>query len=461
MSRLGLSPGVSFWKRPNSIGFDVDDIGGVRSLRMDNFVDFLLNDVRVAPQDVEKLQIHPIAPYCFVGLPTEEKMKEVWDRIKDGVRWTGKGFVLPFLCGDTYTEVKVKGCCYGLSEQDLVSIMEYYGEVISCKEFRTRTKGVGGQEGGRTGDFLLKMKLQLPVPRLLPTARDGELWAAFYEGQEDVCWKCFESGHQSRACPNPDQGPRAFSRDQKEERRIQLAALNAAAEEERRVQLAALDTADDPEAVLPDAITAEQDGGGVDVVEGAKGHPQGDTQEDEQESQSEPALPLGQGAAEQSLLLELSATPSNVPGLVVQAATQESFGHSADSAIVRAADDMSAMEKITGPMNSADEDMFNVSGEFVTSTADKRNRSGSTDEQLPKGKEPRVLQPAGLGDKHDATRGSSGNLNAVARSTSPRGTKPNLVARTSVETRKKNLENLSALERKKLVKQSTRGGKKT
>ena len=63
-------------------------------------------------------------------------MKEVWDRIKDGVRWTGKGFVLPFLCGDTYTEVKVKGCCYGLSEQDLVSIMDYYGEVISCKEFQ-------------------------------------------------------------------------------------------------------------------------------------------------------------------------------------------------------------------------------------------------------------------------------------------------------------------------------------
>ena len=443
MSRLGLSPGVSFWKRPNSIGFDVDDIGGVRSLRMDNFVDFLLNDVRVAPQDVEKLQIHPIAPYCFVGLPTEEKMKEVWDRIKDGVRWTGKGFVLPFLCGDTYTEVKVKGCCYGLSEQDLVSIMDYYGEVISCKEFRTRTKGVGGQEGGRTGDFLLKMKLRLSIPRLLPTAKDGELWAAYYEGQEDVCWKCFESGHQSRACPNPNQGPRAFARDQKEERSLQMAVVDPAADSGGDMED---EQAEEGTAGLPDQDADELDGdeGGDDEdgAEGAQGQPQGD-------------------AREESLNLHFTSTPAGVvPDIHIQESTPISFN---ELALRQHAEDLSAMEKFDS------QDMFSGMEESLqdkdTATTDKRDRTASDSDMSNKAKEPRLLQSAPIGERRDSQRGSSGNLNVVSRGQSPiasraTGSKPNLVARTSVDERRRNIESLTAIERRQQVKQKkVKGGK--
>lgn len=416
----------------------MDDIGGVRSLRIESFVDFLLNDVRIAPQDIEKLQVHPIAPFCFVGLPTEEKMQEVWDRIKDGVRWTGKGFVLPFLCGDTYTEVKVKGCCYGLSEQDLATIMGFYGEVISCKEFRTRIKGVGGPEGGRTGDFLLKMKLRLPIPRLLPTAKDGELWAAYYEGQEDVCWKCFESGHQSRACPNPNQGPKAFARDQKEERSLQMAVVDPAAGGDMEDE-----QAEEGAAGLPDQDADEpvgdEDGDVEEGAEGAQGQPQG----------------------EESLNLHLTSTPAGVvPDIRIQESTPISFN---ELALRQHAEDLSAMEKIDS------QDMFSGMEESVqdkdTATTDKRDRTASDSDLSSKAKEPRLLQSAPIGERRDSQRGSSGNLNVISRGRSPTasratGLKPNLVARTSVEERRRNIESLTAIERRQQVKQKkVKGGK--
>ena len=52
---------------------------------MEEFVKFLRDDCK-------------ISPYCFVGLPSEEKLDEIWGRVKEGVTWTGKGDVSPFLC---------------------------------------------------------------------------------------------------------------------------------------------------------------------------------------------------------------------------------------------------------------------------------------------------------------------------------------------------------------------------
>lgn len=203
MSRLGLYPGLSFFKRKLSIGFDVDNIGGTRRIRMEEFVRFLRDDCKIRPANMISLQIHPISPYCFVGLPSEEILLECWDRIKEHVTWTGKGDVAPFLCTDSYTEVKLKGVSPGTEEGVISNILNFYGEVISCKEFRTKMEGAGGAEGAASGDFILRMKLSQPIPRLMPEPGDGDVWVCYYEGQEDSCWKCMEPGHMTRDCRSP------------------------------------------------------------------------------------------------------------------------------------------------------------------------------------------------------------------------------------------------------------------
>ena len=74
MSHLGLYPGLSFFKRKLSIGFDVDTIGGTRSIRMEEFVRFLRDDCEIRPANMTSLQIHPILAchqrsYCWsVGI---------------------------------------------------------------------------------------------------------------------------------------------------------------------------------------------------------------------------------------------------------------------------------------------------------------------------------------------------------------------------------------------------------
>ena len=71
MSRLGLSPGLSF-KRINTVGFDVESIGGTRRISTPDFIKFVKDDVGVRPADIRSIQRHPIAPYCFLGLHDEE-----------------------------------------------------------------------------------------------------------------------------------------------------------------------------------------------------------------------------------------------------------------------------------------------------------------------------------------------------------------------------------------------------
>ena len=460
MSRLGLSPGISFWQRKNSIGFDVDDIGGVRRLRMEDFVNFLLNDVKVLPTDVEKLQIHPLAPYCFVGLPSKEKMEEVWARIKEGVVWSGKGLVHPFLCEDRYTEVKIKGCNYLTDEAELEAQMGHYGEILSCKEYRTRIKGIGGQQGGGTGDFMLKMKLKMPIPRLLPIAHEGELWVAYYEGQEDVCWKCFLPGHFTRACTNPDQGPRSFARNQKDARGYANAVADASDPMDEHIE----DTVDDDVGAQP---AAEQVGGDVGV------QPVGALDEDavdDDVGEQLVAAQVGGGAGvrpagalvedietqpvgsdgniqEHSLNLRLSSTPivrggqeldepgrpvisdpllrpaiQVVPSTQSQSEDDMFIGDSQDErAAVEAADLNSALA------NEDDMENFGYSpldlefrkdkkAEKKERQRDKRLHSGTSTDGAPKRNRSASgsLEQSPIGSQRDKRRGSSGNLNPVA-----------------------------------------------
>ena len=376
---------------------------------MDEYVNFLLNDVRIRPEDVEKLQIHPLAPYCFVGLPSKEKMDEVWERIKDGIVWSGKGLVAPFLCEDRYTEVKIKGCNYQTDELELGAQMGFYGEVLSCKEYRTKIKGIGGQLGGRTGDFLLKMKLQRPIPRLLPIADDGELWVAYYEGQEDVCWKCFLPGHFTRACPNPDQGPRAFTRNQKEARGY--AALTEDFSEDEQAE----DSARGQDA--HDVEPAEADHTGPAQVDA------GDQQHGANGPQEQPLNLQMNPAPERSVISDPLLHPSIrvVPGspseddMFVEDSQEERIA-------VEAADLNSALANEDDMENFGFSPLDEVYRKEKKAAKKERQRekrllSANSSDALPKRNRSASgsLEQSPIGAQRDERRGSSGNLNPVTR----------------------------------------------
>ena len=78
MQRMGLTPGVSFFKRVNTIGFDMSTIGGSQNVVTREFCRFLKEDLKVVGEQIKVIQIHPIAPYSFVKFFTEEQMEQVW-----------------------------------------------------------------------------------------------------------------------------------------------------------------------------------------------------------------------------------------------------------------------------------------------------------------------------------------------------------------------------------------------
>ena len=82
-------------------------------------------------------------PYFFLGLHDEETMNRIWTRIGTGVQWTNKGEVYPFLCTESYTEVKVKGMIPGTNPLEVSTLMTEFEEVLSCKEFNTKIEGAG------------------------------------------------------------------------------------------------------------------------------------------------------------------------------------------------------------------------------------------------------------------------------------------------------------------------------
>ena len=117
--------------------------------------------------------------------------------------------------------MKLKGLIPGTQEELVVTTMRYYGEVISCKEYRVKIRGVGGSEGVSTGDYLLKIKTKKNIPRLIPEPNVGEVWVCYYDGQEDSCWRCLEPGHMTRECRAPN-ATRGFLQEQQVNKKAHL-----------------------------------------------------------------------------------------------------------------------------------------------------------------------------------------------------------------------------------------------
>jgi hypothetical protein len=221
MSRFGLSPGVSFFIREKDIGFDLSAIKGYQRIRTEELILFAKNQLKLQPKDIRSVQVHPVGPYAFIGFCDVERMRDLYDSIKEGINWAGKGEVFPFLCTESYTEVKLKGLEPGTDPLAVSLMMEDYGNVLSCKEYMARIPELNQHEGFPTGDFAIRIQLTEKIPRYLPQAREGNVWLATYEGQDDECWRCWEPGHEKRECRSKPYAP-GFMREQRHYRDIHL-----------------------------------------------------------------------------------------------------------------------------------------------------------------------------------------------------------------------------------------------
>lgn len=221
MSRFGLSPGVSFFIKEKDIGFDLSGIKGYQRVRTDELIIFAKDKLELRPGDIRSVQVHPVGPYAFIGFNDVDRMRDVYDGIKEGVLWPGKGEVFPFLCTESYTEVKLKGLEPGSDPIAVSLMMEEYGNVLSCKEYMARIPAMKTGDSFPTGDFSLRIQLATKIPRFLPQAREGNVWLATYEGQDDECWRCWESGHEKRECKSKPYAP-GFIKDQRHYRDLHL-----------------------------------------------------------------------------------------------------------------------------------------------------------------------------------------------------------------------------------------------
>ena len=127
---FGIAVGSNFFKRKRTLCVDLSDLNQApyKPPYPDIFTQFLKNDVGLDLTQVESVSVHPLAPYCMFKLKTDQYHDTIYDKIKDGVRWTGKGRVDVFKCNDVFTEVKVLGVspCHGTNPgRSLEVLCEY------------------------------------------------------------------------------------------------------------------------------------------------------------------------------------------------------------------------------------------------------------------------------------------------------------------------------------------------
>ena len=99
--------------------------------------------------------------------------------------------------------VKIEGCEYRVTEDEILNWLSHYGEVTSKLEedvFRDEVATDGIGEGtNRTGNYTVLMKLERPIPQLLPMC--GRRVKIYHSGIQKLCTNCFGS-HKKSQCTN-------------------------------------------------------------------------------------------------------------------------------------------------------------------------------------------------------------------------------------------------------------------
>ena len=162
---------------------------------------------------------------CMFKLKSDEYYEDLYERNKNGVRWSGKGRVSIVKCDDVFTEVKVLGVSPETPEEEIGVFLQTFGEIIGDVR-KGKIRGTPIHDGS----FIYKMILTESIPCFVPQAEDGEMWVVRHEGQDQTCFKCLGSGHMSRTCTEQ---PHQFGKDCRLAAKAWRAQLLYAAEQER------------------------------------------------------------------------------------------------------------------------------------------------------------------------------------------------------------------------------------
>ena len=99
--------------------------------------------------------------------------------------------------------VKIEGCEYRVPEEEILQWLSHYGEVTSKLEedvFRDEQANDGIGDGtNRTGNYSVMMKLDKPIPQLLPMC--GRRVKIYHAGIQKLCTNCF-GPHKKSTCQN-------------------------------------------------------------------------------------------------------------------------------------------------------------------------------------------------------------------------------------------------------------------
>ena len=97
--------------------------------------------------------------------------------------------------------VKIEGCEYRVTEEEILHWLSNYGEITSKLEedvFRDEAANDGIGDGtNRTGNYSIMMKLERPIPQLLPMC--GRRVKIYHAGIQKLCTNCF-GPHKKSTC---------------------------------------------------------------------------------------------------------------------------------------------------------------------------------------------------------------------------------------------------------------------
>ena len=100
--------------------------------------------------------------------------------------------------------VKIEGCEYRITEEEILAWLSLYGEVTSdLKEdcFRDANQKTGNN---RTGNYSITMRLEKNIPQLLPMC--GRRIKMYHSGIQKLCTNCF-GPHKKQFCTSQEKVP--------------------------------------------------------------------------------------------------------------------------------------------------------------------------------------------------------------------------------------------------------------
>ena len=131
--------------------------------------------------------------HCVVTVKSSAEREKILDA---GIRISGKQ-VLCEISGVDLTHLHVFGCPVGLQNSKLCAALGQFGRIVgSPQQKKVFFEGLEICTGTR----VLSLVLRSPVPS---TVTVGQLkLRVWHRGQQQTCWRCNNSGHEAKACPN-------------------------------------------------------------------------------------------------------------------------------------------------------------------------------------------------------------------------------------------------------------------